>query len=429
MRVVYLNPCGQMGGAETSLRELLTGVKLAEPEWDLHLVLGEDGPLADIARQLKVHVRLLPFPPELASVGDSGKGGVLGTIAGTIAPLPKAVIPVLNYTRKLSRILRGLQADIIHTNGFKMHLLGAHARPPETALVWHIHDYVRRRPMMSRLLRYRAKSCAAVIANSNSVATEVRELFPKLKTATIYNAIDLERFSPAGMRLDLDAIAKLPPATANTVRIGLIATFARWKGHKNFLAALARIPAGVNVRGYIVGAPIYQTQSSQWSMAELQEETRRLGLENRVGFTGFLDDPAAAMRSLDVVVHASTDPEPFGMVIIEGMACGKAVIASRAGGATELFIDGEDAVGHRPGDAADLADQILRVVGDASLRKHLGEAGRAKAECLFNRHRLTQELLGLYASATGSGPRPSVVRDSSSIYGQEPAKRVHTCAK
>ena len=51
MRIVYLNPCGSLGGAETSLRELLASVRTAEPDWDLWLVLGEDGPLAEAARR------------------------------------------------------------------------------------------------------------------------------------------------------------------------------------------------------------------------------------------------------------------------------------------------------------------------------------------------------------------------------------------
>ncbi len=46
MRIVYLNPSGKLGGAETSLRELLASVRAAEPAWELWLVLGEDGPLA-----------------------------------------------------------------------------------------------------------------------------------------------------------------------------------------------------------------------------------------------------------------------------------------------------------------------------------------------------------------------------------------------
>ena len=89
-----------------------------------------------------------------------------------------------------------------------------------------------------------------------------------LRIVPIYNAIDLERFSPAGDRLDLDAKAGLAPPAPGTVRVGLIATFARWKGHKVFLEALARVSPDVPIRGYIIGGPIYQTDGSQWSALE-----------------------------------------------------------------------------------------------------------------------------------------------------------------
>src|SRR5207247_439443 len=71
---------------------------------------------------------------------------------------------------------------------------------------------------------------------------------------------------------------------------------------------------------------------------------REVSNTDRVGFTGFLDDPASAMRALDIVVHASTQPEPFGLVIAEGMACGRAVIASRSGGSVEFIESGTNAL-------------------------------------------------------------------------------------
>jgi glycosyltransferase involved in cell wall biosynthesis len=126
-----------------------------------------------------------------------------------------------------------------------------------------------------------------------------------------------------------------------------------------------------------------------------------LGLGAKVGFTGFLDDPAAAMRSLDIIVHASTQAEPFGMVIIEGMACGKAVIVSQAGGASELFVDGVNALGYHPGDAAALARQIERLARDGALRRRLGVAARKATEQLFRGERLAQQVLSLYQEVSG----------------------------
>jgi glycosyltransferase involved in cell wall biosynthesis len=396
VRIVYLNPCGQMGGAETSLRELLASVRTAEPAWELYLALGEDGPLAGIARELNVAVTVIPFPRALARIGDSGQGA-FKTIWSTVKAAGGATI----YARRLARILRGIQPDIIHTNGFKMHLLASWIRPSKTALVWHIHDYVRRRPLMSRMLRRYSKQCAAAIVNSKSVAADLRALCPDLRVVPIYNAVDLSRFAPKGTRLDLDAIAGLPPVAPGAVRVGLVATFARWKGHKIFLEALSRLPADLSVRGYIIGGPIYQTNGSQWSVQELRQEVKRLGLGDRVGFTGFLSDTAAAMRSLDVIVHASTEPEPFGMVIAEGMACGKAVIACQAGGASELFVDGENALAHSPGDVDGLAAQILLLASNEELRRQLGKAGRAVAEQLYSGKRLAQELLAVYRNVRG----------------------------
>jgi glycosyltransferase involved in cell wall biosynthesis len=400
VRIVYLNPCGTLGGAETSLRELLASVRAAEPSWDLWLVLGEDGPLAEIARGLGVQVVVKPLPPSLAKVGDAGRLSTLGSLA-------KAAVAAAGYARTLAPLVRELQPDIVHTNGFKMHLLGAWTRPAGARLIWHIHDYVSSRRLMRRLLARARKPCSTAIVNSKSVARDLERVLPGVPVVPIYNAIDLGRFSPAGERLDLDAAAGLAPAPADTVRVGLVATFARWKGHRVFLEALAKLPPAVHVRGYVIGGPIYQTDGSQWSLDELRIEAARLGLEGRVGFTGFIPDTSAAMRALDIVVHASTQPEPFGMVIIEAMACGRAVIASDAGGACEIFTDVEDALGHPPGDSDALSAQILRLARDSALRQRLGERGRATAERHYHGKRLARELVALYRNVVGAPVEPA----------------------
>jgi glycosyltransferase involved in cell wall biosynthesis len=391
MRILYLNPCGQMGGAETSLLELLRSVRVAEPDWELWLVLGEDGPLAGKCREVGVQVSVAPFPRALARSGDSSARTLSGFGSLLVAAGSGA-----RYASRLAAAIRRIRPDVIHTNGFKMHLLGAWAVPKGTPVVWHIHDYVSSRKFMSRLLRRFSGRCAAAIVNSASVAADLNGVMPRVKKTVIYNAIDLERFSPAGARLDLDKACGLSTPLVDTIRVGLVASFARWKGHKVFLQALSRLPSALPVRGYIIGGPIYQTDGSQWTREELQEEVEHLGLAGRVGFTGILDDPAAAMRSLDIVVHASTQPEPFGMVIVEALGCGKPVIVSKAGGACELIEEERTALGHAPGDVAALAAQIERLAVGESLRARLGNAGRSEAARRFHGRRLAGELTALY---------------------------------
>ncbi|HTS47002.1 MAG TPA: glycosyltransferase family 4 protein [Bryobacteraceae bacterium] len=398
MRIVFLNPCGQLGGAETSLLEVLASLRAMAPEWELHLVLGEDGPFAAEARQRGAQVMVEPFPASLAGLGDSGQPPLQ-----VAASLMRAAFATAGYRRRLARILQGLCPDVVHTNGFKMHLLGAWSRPRSALLVWHVHDYVSQRRLMSRFLRFCQGACSVAIANSRSVERDIRKSLPGLRVVPIYNSVDLKRFSPAGPVLDLDKLAQLEPAPDGAVRVGLVGTFARWKGHQVFLEALAQLPSALNVRGYIIGAPIYQTGNSQWSLAELERKAAHLGLGSRLGFTGYVRDVAAAMRSLDVVVHASTEPEPFGMVIIEAMACARAVIASQAGGAAELFLEGQTALGHPAGDAAVLAQRIEQLASDAALRSRIGIAGRASVEVRHHGQRLARELRAVYGQG-GDGP-------------------------
>lgn len=406
MKVLYLNPSGQLGGAEVCLVNMMASLRAAEPEWQLHLIVSGDGPLVLKAAELGIDTTVLPLHARLARLGDAGAGGPAGGAVKRLTLLRKllmAVPSVLSYKRRLRRTVRQLSPDVIHTNGFKMHVLGALARPKETPVIWHIHDYVQSRPVMARLLRRLAKRCAIAITNSKSVAEDMRAVCGEsLPVRTVYNGIDLSTFSPDGPGLDLDALSGLPPAAPGTVRIGLLATLARWKGHATFLRAMALVPESLPVRGYITTGQLYQTDGSQSSQTEIEKLIETLCLSRRIGLTGFVDRPASAMRALDVVVHASTEPEPFGLVIAEGMACGKAVITSHAGGATELVEEKINALTHQPGDAQQLAQAIVELTTDAPLRARLGAAGRLTAEQRFDRSRLATELIPIYRSVTKS---------------------------
>jgi glycosyltransferase involved in cell wall biosynthesis len=95
-------------------------------------------------------------------------------------------------------------------------------------------------------------------------------------------------------------------------------------------------------------------------------------------------------------VHASTQPEPFGLAIAEGMACGKPVIVSAAGGAIEIVTPGVDALTHPPGNVDALADCISKLARDCGLRNRIGEAARSSAERQFSRDRVVAEMLPIY---------------------------------
>jgi glycosyltransferase involved in cell wall biosynthesis len=400
MKILYLSPCGKLGGAEKSLLDVFASMRAAKPDWPLGLIASEDGPLVSQSLTLGVPTTIARFPTALARIGDAGAGGTAGRQKGGLSlaiELLTASPAVLAYVRKLRRAIRDFAPDVVHANGFKMHLLGLWAKPRRVPIIWHIHDYVSARPLMIHLLRRYSSDCDLAVANSRSVAGDVKAVCGgRLPVETIYNGVDLKSFSPAGAILDLDALSGLPPAPPETIRVGMLATMARWKGHETFLRAMAQIPNSKPVRGYVVGGPLYQTNGSQHSLSEVELLAKELGVSHRIGFTGFVSQPESAMRALDVVVHASTRPEPFGLVIAEGMACGRAVIVSDGGGAAELVTVGENALSHPPGDADTLAGCIMRLAANAGLRRRLGQRARNTAEHRFDRARLATELVPLY---------------------------------
>jgi glycosyltransferase involved in cell wall biosynthesis len=330
------------------------------------------------------------MPASLARLGESGAGP-----AGLAAQLVPVGLTLPAYLRRVGRVLRAWRPDVVHTNGFKAHVVGARTADG-AALVWHMHEYIGTRRLTRALLSRHQSRVSAIVANSTSVAADVTDaLRPAAPVRVVPNAVDLSVFAPDGPTEDLDRRSGLAPPARPVVRVGLVATFAAWKGQEVFLGALALLPADLPLRGYVVGGPLYDTAGSQYSMEELQACARGLGLGGRVGFTGFL--PAApAMRALDVVVHASTRPEPFGLVIAEAMACGRAVITSASGGASELVRDGHDALTHAPGDARLLAACIARLVESAALRRTLGSHARASACERFDSTRLAREIVDVY---------------------------------
>lgn len=381
MRVTHLAATGQLGGAERVLLECIRAVP-----GGVHSVVALGlGALSDAAGAMGARADVVMPPRELAGAGDAFGPAVM----------LKSALPILRsfpgFFGRFSGAVSSQAPDLIHSHGIKTHVLGA-LMAPRVPLVWHLHDYVGMRSVSSRLLRLLAGRCSLAIAVSESVARDARRVLPSsLRVVVIHNAVDVSTFVPEGRTVDLDALSGLPAAPHGIIRIGLPATFAKWKGHEVFLDVMARLDRP-DVRGYVIGAPVYETQSSQWSLTELQALVRERGLEGRVGFAGSIDDMPSAYRALDIVVHASTRPEPFGLVIAEAMACGRAVVAAPDGGAGELFEDGVQALAARGGDRTALLSALEKLIDDEDRRRALGLDARAHAVRSFSPGRFSVDL-------------------------------------
>jgi glycosyltransferase involved in cell wall biosynthesis len=410
MKMACLSPTGHLGGAERVLLAVLAAVRVRWPATPPHLLTFTDGPLVAAAHERGAKVEVFPLPPMLGRLGDSQlrqSGGGWRRLR-LLRQALTAVPALARFAGRLRRRLHLLQPDVIHSNGIKTHVLTGLARPAEIPVVWHLHDFCGARPWGRRLLPWLSRRVAGAVAISGAVGSDAAALLPRLPVTVIANSVDLRAFAPTpGDGAWLDRLAGLAPAPRGVVRIGLVATYARWKGHHCFLDALARLrqlqPAAP-FRGYVVGGPLYQTHGSQVTQAELEVFARQAGVADRVGFVPFQRDPAPVYRALDIVVHASTEPEPFGLTIAEGMACGRPVVVSAAGGAAELFTHDHDAVGVPPNHPAALATALDRLADDDVLRQRLGANARQTAVARFGQDRFARQVIDFYERLLAGQP-------------------------
>lgn len=211
------------------------------------------------------------------------------------------------------------------------------------------------------LIRFVWRQAAAVVANSAGLAGLARQSAGKTPIRMIPNGVDTRRFAPAA-----DAPSDGP------ARLLFVGRLVRQKGLDVLLDALARLPAAASFELTLAGdGPLRH---------ELAGQVGRLGLDDRVRFAGWVsrDDMPGTLRRADAFVFPSRD-EGMPNAVLEAMASGLPVAATRISGNEELVVHGETGLLVPPDDPAALAEALARLVADRALCRRLGAAGREKA--------------------------------------------------
>lgn len=237
------------------------------------------------------------------------------------------------------------------------------------------------------------RQVAWVIAVSDAVADHVHALgVPYERITTIYDPVDVNLFDAAAPERSF--VRESWGLSESDIAVGIFGRVIAWKGHREFVqAVLAAMPQNPAIRGVIVG-----DQSD--GALEYYEDVCRLISESpyrdRFVLAGYLEDVEASYHAMDIVVHASIEPEPFGMVVPEGMAARKAVIAAAAGGPLEVVAAGTDGLLVPPGDVTALSRAILELAADPVRRAWMGENGYAKVREGFTIAVSAEQVAGVY---------------------------------
>lgn len=282
---------------------------------------------------------------------------------------------VLPVVPPLRRIVRQFRPDLIHLNDappLVRHGILA-GRLASTTTICHCRSFVLPSLLDKRLL---LPGLAGLIFISQAVAdAQLAAIRRPPQHRVIPNALNAADYAVA---VDRDAVRASLGAPADAPLVGMVGRIAPWKGQHIFVEALAQVSQEhPTVHGVVVG--LAEEAEGAGYADQVRQLAGRLGLGQRLHITGFRDDVPQVLAALDVLAHCSVRPEPFGRVIIEGMAAGRPVVGSRAGGALEIIRDGVDGLLVAPGDAAALAAALASLLGDPAQRERLGAAARRTA--------------------------------------------------
>lgn len=209
---------------------------------------------------------------------------------------------------------------------------------------------------------------------------------PSSKVEVIHHGTDVETFAQTTQ--SVKAARAALGITEDRVAVGIVGRIAPEKGHQVLLQAAQTLGDRYPVQFVVVGNGPDEVQ--------MRESVQRMGLADRVLFTGFRDDVNNAMNALDIVTVPSTWSEPCSAVVQQAMALSKPVIGTSVGGTPEMVREGQTGLLVPPADAAALADAIARLSGDAYLRRQMGVAGREIVESQFSLRVMTDKIERLY---------------------------------
>ncbi|MGH9365070.1 MAG: glycosyltransferase family 4 protein [Thermoanaerobaculia bacterium] len=361
--MLYLEPTALVSGGGIALLRLVQA--LDRSRFAPIVLLASHGPLvAEFRRVRGCRVLVREFPPNVARITRSGV--FLGALWSSAA--------LARYAAALVVIVGRLRPAITHSDGLKMHLLSAVLRRNRRgALIWHVRDLISP-PYMPRrtatLVRVLARAVPdALICNSDATKRTVARR-ESTRIHRIHDGIVLSG-RPREYR-----------SSSPWRRVAILGRVARWKGQDVFVAAALRLLESFRNVRFIVAGAATSLQDAQF-LEELRGRVKATSARHGVIIAGLVRNVPKFLSAIDVLVHCSLSPEPFGQVVIEGMAAGLPVVASREGGPSEIITDGKTGFLYPPGDIDELVTILERLLLDPLERKRVGEKARSEVASRF----------------------------------------------
>lgn len=366
--ILFLHSSSEMYGSDRSLLNIVRNID--KTQYKVFVLLPCPGPLVDaMAAVPDVTVEIFEVAV-LRRKNLSVKGG-FSYLRDFIA----------SY-RYIKNFIKSHHIDIVDTNTAVVFPGAIAAKHAKIKSVWHIREIIKSN-LENKVISFTMQRYAdLIIANSRATGQALK--VDQKKVRVVYNAVE--------QKGDTDLMPHARPT------VGMAGRINRWKGQKLFTDVAQIVKETCPDVCFQIAGEAYAGE--EHLRTELEEYIAQKGLTDTVILLGQVNDMDSFYKGLDIFALPSTQPEPFGLVVIEAMEYAIPVVATNHGGPTEIIADGEDGylVSHES--AEEMAQRISMLLQDNEKRTQMGKIAQEKKRRLFSVASMVRQIEAVFTEVS-----------------------------
>lgn len=341
---------------------------LDKTQFEPHVILPSDGILVGKLREAGAKVSVIEYPI-LRRKYFNPKGFI------------EYIVKYRKYSQLICNYARLHNIEIIHNNTTAV-LEGIYVKNKlHIPLIWHVHEIIVKPRFISNFINMlMGRFADKIVTVSRAVANHISQS-PHIKdnqVSVIYNGVDNKVYH----QLDAQFIRQKFDIEEDTLVIGMIGRVNAWKGQGDFLEAITPIlEQNPKAIAFMAGSAF---EGEEWRVQELEENITKLSVASQVRRIDYYANTTELYNMFDIFVLPSTNPDPLPTVVLEAMACGKAVVGYRHGGVCEMVKEGENGLLAEANQPEALSKIIEKLVVSHDLRTTFGRNSVERQKKLFS---------------------------------------------
>lgn len=380
--ILFIHQSADLYGSDKTLLYLVESIK---EEAKAIVVVPEEGPLTEELKKINIEVFVIPVIKVSRQLFTS-----LG-----IFKLP---FQIFKAVRSLRKKLGNRKVDIIHSNTIAVFLGAFFSKIYRIKHIWHVHEIIQSPKIVAKSYPFLVDWFSDfVVFNSKASAEHLYKNKLKLKNKSIIIHNGLNRKRPFLSKEEQTILRKKLFTTISTssIVIGLVGRINRHKGQQFLLNVFSELKKNKSNDIYLlfIGSTI---KSQLFLLEELKNQISSKKLKDFVTIVNFQKEIWKFYDCIDIVLVPTTDPEPFGLVAIEGMLSKKPIIASNHGGLKEIVIHHKTGLLFEPNNELDLKKSIESLIINQNLIDLYGNEGEKRAKFDFSLEKYLDKFKDLY---------------------------------